>query len=268
MSVHALTPSQDQREAGWDQHDPGPPLGRGADRPEEPHHRYGVRAPFCVSARSLCADHLSSADVIHPAPGAEGRPSFTALVANVDSDTAKYVADCRVQTSRKELIEDLESMSQVSTPSVICGADAGSDAYWCSECSRCTWIIARRRRRSLIQCRLASSSTGVRRFLNVLRFSRLRYPADGVSEGQFKHVIEQGKFMSCSERNRLAHQVWSTKNSRSSKVSAILNMCIRMLNSNRRGMRQPQDQPQNHDDRGWEEAPRPVLPPRREGQER
>lgn len=61
-------------------------------------------------------DHLSSADVIHPAPGAEGRPSFTALVANVDSDTAKYVADCRVQTSRQELIEDLESMSQVRTP--------------------------------------------------------------------------------------------------------------------------------------------------------
>ena len=113
MSVHALTPSQDQREAGRDQHDPRPPLRRGADRPEEPHHRYGVRAPFCISARSLCADHLSSADVIHPAPGADGRPSFTALVANVDSDTAKYVADCRVQTSRKELIEDLESMSQV-----------------------------------------------------------------------------------------------------------------------------------------------------------
>lgn len=64
----------------------------------------------------MLIDHLSSADVIHPAPGAEGRPSFTALVANVDSDTAKYVADCRVQTSRKELIEDLESMSQVRIP--------------------------------------------------------------------------------------------------------------------------------------------------------
>lgn len=32
------------------------------------------------------------ADVIHPSPGADGRPSFTALVGNVDSDTAKYVA--------------------------------------------------------------------------------------------------------------------------------------------------------------------------------
>ncbi|KAI0921048.1 hypothetical protein AcV5_001233 [Taiwanofungus camphoratus] len=55
---------------------------------------------------------VMGADVIHPAPGAEGRPSFTALVANVDSDTAKYVADCRVQTSRQELIEDLEKMSE------------------------------------------------------------------------------------------------------------------------------------------------------------
>lgn len=34
----------------------------------------------------------SGADVIHPAPGSDGRPSFTALVGNVDSDTAKYVA--------------------------------------------------------------------------------------------------------------------------------------------------------------------------------
>lgn len=32
------------------------------------------------------------ADVIHPAPGSDGLPSFTALVGNVDSDTAKYIA--------------------------------------------------------------------------------------------------------------------------------------------------------------------------------
>ncbi|KAH9951622.1 argonaute-like protein [Amylocystis lapponica] len=55
---------------------------------------------------------VMGADVIHPAPGSDGRPSFTALVANVDSDTAKYIADCRVQTSRQELIEDLEVMSE------------------------------------------------------------------------------------------------------------------------------------------------------------
>jgi len=55
---------------------------------------------------------VMGADVIHPAAHSEGRPSFTALVANVDSDTAKYVADCRVQASRQEMIEDLEEMTK------------------------------------------------------------------------------------------------------------------------------------------------------------
>ena len=41
----------------------------------------------------------SGADVIHPAPGSDGRPSFTALVGNVDSDTAKYVAGEILSTS-------------------------------------------------------------------------------------------------------------------------------------------------------------------------
>lgn len=51
--------------------------------------------------------------MIHPAAHTEGRPSFTALVANVDSDTAKYIADCRVQTSRQEMIDDLKEMAIV-----------------------------------------------------------------------------------------------------------------------------------------------------------
>ncbi|KAF8313410.1 Piwi-domain-containing protein [Clavulina sp. PMI_390] len=54
---------------------------------------------------------VMGADVIHPAPGSEGRPSFTSLVANVDSDTAKYVAATRVQTSRQEMIDDLQVMA-------------------------------------------------------------------------------------------------------------------------------------------------------------
>ena len=57
---------------------------------------------------------VMGADVIHPAPGSEGRPSFTALVGNVDSDTSKYIAATRVQESRREMIDDLENMSQVS----------------------------------------------------------------------------------------------------------------------------------------------------------
>ncbi|KAF9464484.1 argonaute-like protein [Collybia nuda] len=62
--------------------------------------------------RLLLSGFTAGADVIHPAPGSDGRPSFTALVANVDSDTAKYIADSRVQTSRQEMIEDLDSMSK------------------------------------------------------------------------------------------------------------------------------------------------------------
>ena len=32
-------------------------------------------------------------------------------MSNVDSDTAKYIADCRVQTSRQEMIDDLGEMA-------------------------------------------------------------------------------------------------------------------------------------------------------------
>ncbi|KAI5124926.1 hypothetical protein M0805_007353 [Coniferiporia weirii] len=53
---------------------------------------------------------VMGADVVHPAPGSEGRPSFTSVVGNVDSDTSKYIATTRVQTSRREMIDDLEEM--------------------------------------------------------------------------------------------------------------------------------------------------------------
>jgi hypothetical protein len=56
---------------------------------------------------------MIGADVIHPAPGAEGRPSFTTLVSSVDSMTAKYIALSRVQTGRQELIDDLQEMCTV-----------------------------------------------------------------------------------------------------------------------------------------------------------
>ncbi|GJE84216.1 argonaute-like protein [Phanerochaete sordida] len=55
---------------------------------------------------------VMGADVNHPAAHSEGKPSFASLVANVDSDTAKYVADCRVQTGRVEMIADLEAMTK------------------------------------------------------------------------------------------------------------------------------------------------------------
>ncbi|KAF8209462.1 argonaute-like protein [Mycena galopus ATCC 62051] len=52
------------------------------------------------------------ADVMHPAPGSTGRPSFSAVVSSVDSNGAKYVATQRVQASRQELISDLQDMTK------------------------------------------------------------------------------------------------------------------------------------------------------------
>lgn len=63
---------------------------------------------------------VMGADVIHPAPGSEGRPSFTSVVGNVDSDIAKYIATTKVQESRREMIDDLEEMSFVCTADAFC----------------------------------------------------------------------------------------------------------------------------------------------------
>jgi len=52
------------------------------------------------------------ADVIHPAPGSGHRPSFTALVGNVDTENSKYVAKSAVQESRVEMIQDLQAMTK------------------------------------------------------------------------------------------------------------------------------------------------------------
>ncbi|KAL5508298.1 hypothetical protein ACEPAH_5917 [Sanghuangporus vaninii] len=55
---------------------------------------------------------VMGADVVHPAPGSKGHPSYTAVVGNVDSTAAYYLASSpRVQTSRQEMIEDLEEMA-------------------------------------------------------------------------------------------------------------------------------------------------------------
>ncbi|KAH9853511.1 argonaute-like protein [Lenzites betulinus] len=95
---------------------------------------------------------VMGADVIHPAPGADGRPSFTALVGNVDSDTAKYIADCRVQTSRQEMIDDLEEMA--------------TNIFTMYQAYRTN---------------VEKKTTAARRVI---------FYRDGVSEGQFQHVLE------------------------------------------------------------------------------
>lgn len=51
---------------------------------------------------------------MHPGSQSTGRPSYTSLVASVDSNTAKYVADCRAQRGRQEMIDDLEDMAKVN----------------------------------------------------------------------------------------------------------------------------------------------------------
>jgi len=53
---------------------------------------------------------VMGADVMHPAPGSRDRPSFTSLVGSIDTSAVRYVSTMQVQTSRKEIIEDMESM--------------------------------------------------------------------------------------------------------------------------------------------------------------
>ncbi|KAH9483501.1 Protein argonaute-2 [Psilocybe cubensis] len=95
---------------------------------------------------------VMGADVIHPSPGSNDRPSFTALVGSVDSNAAKYVPTTRVQTGRQEIIEDLEDMTK-----------------------------------EILQL-FISYQRGVEKKSGNLK--RLIFYRDGVSEGQFKHVLE------------------------------------------------------------------------------
>ncbi|KAJ7180150.1 argonaute-like protein [Mycena crocata] len=108
------------------------------------------------SSVSVLTDPHNPTIVIHPAPGSDGRPSFTALVANVDSDTAKYIAASRVQTSRQEMIEELQGMSK-----------------------HCLSMYMRYREMAEKKAPAASAP------------KRIIFYRDGVSEGQFKQVLEQ-----------------------------------------------------------------------------
>ncbi len=121
--------------------------------PHNPTIVMGYVAPvWCNDPR---ADSKTSADVIHPAPGSQGRPSFTSLVGSVDSDTSKYVADCRAQTGRVEMIQDLQSMAE----NVL-------NMY---------------------------KSYRTEREKKPFNLKRIIFYRDGVSEGEFRKVIEQGE---------------------------------------------------------------------------
>ncbi|KAK0209999.1 argonaute-like protein [Desarmillaria ectypa] len=54
---------------------------------------------------------VMGADVMHPAPGSQS-PSYAAVVANIDSDGARYIAKTTLQLGRQEMIGDLRSMAK------------------------------------------------------------------------------------------------------------------------------------------------------------
>jgi len=93
------------------------------------------------------------ADVIHPAPGLIGVPSYAALVGNVDANVSKYIAVTRLQNSRVEIIETLEDM--------------------------CKHIL-----RQYVAYRKEVEKT-------TAPLKRLIFYRDGVSEGQFQQVLDQ-----------------------------------------------------------------------------
>ncbi|KAF8889797.1 argonaute-like protein [Infundibulicybe gibba] len=118
---------------------------------------------------------VMGADVIHPAPGSEGRPSFTALVGNVDSDTAKYIAATRVQEGRQEMIEDLEEMSTNLLKSYI-----GYRQNVEKKAGGPKRIIFFRGKRIYFMV------------LDDIRYLKKNMTlVDGVSEGQFQQVLDQ-----------------------------------------------------------------------------
>ncbi|KAG8885868.1 hypothetical protein FRB97_009030 [Tulasnella sp. 331] len=94
-------------------------------------------------------------DVMHPTPGAgyRSRPSFTALTGNIDSSSSRFIATSRAQKAGQEMVEDLEEMvSDVLGKYMAYRRDVEKKK-----------ILAPR---------------------------RVIFYRDGVSEGQFKQVVE------------------------------------------------------------------------------
>ncbi|KAK0435068.1 Piwi-domain-containing protein [Armillaria borealis] len=54
---------------------------------------------------------VMGADVMHPAPGSQS-PSYAAVVANIDSHGARYITKTAVQLGRQEMIGDLRTMAK------------------------------------------------------------------------------------------------------------------------------------------------------------
>ncbi|KAF9559498.1 argonaute-like protein [Agrocybe pediades] len=121
----------------------------------------GINAVADPGSIPLLSDPANStvvmgADVIHPSPGATDRPSFTALVGCVDYQCAKYVATSRVQKGRQEIINDLQDM--------------------------CKHILQLRKDYAINVEKKSPQQAAPK---------RLVFYRDGVSEGQFQHVLDQ-----------------------------------------------------------------------------
>ncbi|KAK0493443.1 argonaute-like protein [Armillaria luteobubalina] len=54
---------------------------------------------------------VMGADVMHPAPGSQS-PSYASVVASIDSDAARYMAKTTLQLGRQEMIADLQTMAK------------------------------------------------------------------------------------------------------------------------------------------------------------
>ncbi|KAH6907498.1 argonaute-like protein [Coprinopsis sp. MPI-PUGE-AT-0042] len=100
---------------------------------------------------------VTGADVVHPSPGSEGRPSFTAVVVNVDQNITRWVSEISVQEARQEIIADLQEMVK----NVL------------------TKFIA------------FHANTNPREKAP----TRIIFYRDGVSEGQFQHVQDLGTYL-------------------------------------------------------------------------
>ena len=97
------------------------------------------------------------ADVNHPAPGDSLRPSFCSVIASMDSRACRYSASLRAQGPRVEIISDLEAMTVE------------------------LFKVSPSQHQSDTQTFYQQSKAKPERVL----FFR-----DGVSEGQFAHVVE------------------------------------------------------------------------------
>ena len=109
-----VTSAQDQRQTRRDQRHPGSRPCINVDRSRSPDHRNGYVCQLGLVCVQSDDRFDPGADVTHPRPGVQYRPSFAAVVANIDSHNAKYVARMEVQDPNVEMIQGLEDMSKAS----------------------------------------------------------------------------------------------------------------------------------------------------------